>query len=164
MFTNTNTVTPTGDLAAPSVPVTTIAGSKVKINFTTSSDYYNIKICSGANCNTLYTTSTAGGVADVSGLVYTGAGAKELEYFLEKGTYSVSIQNIDSKFGVSAFASSPEFTVEGLDFAASTELMDDFFNEVHLINMDADVKPEAYGYKRTIWSGSGEQPASMKDF
>ena len=164
MFTNTNTVTPTGDLAAPSLPTITIAGSKVKINFTTSSDYYNIKICSGANCNTLYTTSTAGGVADVSGLVYTGAGAKELEYFLEKGTYSVSIQNIDSKFGVSAFASSPEFTVEGLDFAASTELMDDFFNEVHLINMDADVKPEAYGYKKRFWSGSGEQPATMKIF
>jgi len=107
MFTNTYTVTPTSDLAAPSVPTITIAGSKVTINFTTSSDYYNIKICSGNNCNTLYTTSTAGGVADVSGLVYTGAGAKELEYFLEKGTYSVSIQNIDSKFGVSAVASSP---------------------------------------------------------
>ena len=84
MFTNTYTVTPTSDLAAPSVPTITIAGSKVTINFTTSSDYYNIKICSGNNCNTLYTTSTAGGVADVSGLVYTGAGAKELEYFLEK--------------------------------------------------------------------------------
>ena len=90
--------------------------------------------------------------------------SKELEYFLEKGTYSVSIQNIDSKFGVSAVASSPEFTVEGLDFAASTELMDDFFNEVHLINMDSDVKPEAYGYKRRFWSGSGEQPASLKIF
>ncbi|MDC6483653.1 FG-GAP-like repeat-containing protein [Cyclobacteriaceae bacterium] len=164
MFTNTNTVTPTGDLAAPSLPTITIAGSKVKINFATSSDYYNIKICSGANCNTLYTTSTGGGVADVSGLVYTGAGAKELEYFLEKGTYSVSIQNIDSKFGVSAFVSSPDFVVEGLDFAASTELMDDFFNEVHLINMDADVKPEAYGYKRRFWAGSGEESASMKIF
>ena len=97
--------------------------------FTTSSNYYNIKICSGNNCNTLYTTSTAGGVADVSGLVYTGAGSKELQYLLEKGTYSVSIQNIDSKFGVSAVASSPNFTVEGLDFAAGTELIDDFFNE-----------------------------------
>ena len=95
MFTNTNTVTPTSNLSAPSVPTITIAGSKVTINFTTSSDYYNIKICSGNNCNTLYTTSTAGGVADVSGLVYTGAGNKELEYLLEKGTYSVSIQNID---------------------------------------------------------------------
>ena len=146
------------------MPTITIAGSKVTINFTTSSDYYNIKLCSGNDCNTLYTTSTAGGVADVSGLVYTGAGSKELEYFLEKGTYSVSIQNIDSKFGVSAVASSPEFTVEGLDFAASTELMDDFFNEVHLINMDSDVKPEAYGYKRRFWSGSGEQPASLKIF
>ena len=164
MFTNTYTVTPTGDLTAPSVPTITIAGSKVIINFTTSSDYYNIKICSGNNCNTLYTTSTTGGVADVNGLVYTGAGSKELEYFLEQGTYSVSIQNIDSKFGVSAVASSPEFTVEGLDFAASTELMDDFFNEVHLINMDSDVKPEAYGYKKRFWSGSGEQPASLKIF
>ena len=164
MFTNTNTVTPTSNLSAPSVPTITIAGSKVTINFTTSSDYYNIKICSGNNCNTLYTTSASGGVADVSGLVYTGAGNKELEYLLEKGTYSVSIQNIDSKFGVSAVASSPDFTVEGLDFAAGTELIDDFFNEVHLINMDSDVKPEAYGYKRRFWSGSGEQAASLKIF
>ena len=164
MFTNTYTVTPSSEVAAPSAPVTTIAGSKVKINFTTSSDYYNIKICSGNNCNTLYTTSTTGGVADVNGLVYTGAGAKELEYFLEKGTYSVSIQNIDSKFGVSAFASSPDFAVEGLNFAASTELMDDFFNEVHLINMDADEKPEAFGIKKRYWSGSVLQPATMKIF
>ena len=90
--------------------------------------------------------------------------SKELEYFLEQGTYSVSIQNIDSKFGVSAVASSPEFTVEGLDFAASTELMDDFFNEVHLINMDSDVKPEAYGIQETVLVWLGEQPASMKIF
>ena len=76
MFTNTYTVTPTSDLAAPSVPTITIAGSKVTINFTTSSDYYNIKLCSGNDCNTLYTTSTTGGVADVSGLVYTGAGVQ----------------------------------------------------------------------------------------
>ena len=84
MFTNTYTVTPTSDLAAPSVPTITIAGSKVTINFTTSSDYYNIKLCSGNDCNTLYTTSTTGGVADVSGLVYTGAGVKRVRIFLRE--------------------------------------------------------------------------------
>jgi len=164
MFTNTYTVTPTSELVAPSSPVITVSGSKVTINFTTSSDYYNIKTCIGDDCNTLYTITSGGGVADVGALKYTGAGMKELAYFLEKGTYSVSIQNIDNKFGASAFESSAEFVVEGLDFALGTELIDDFFNEVHLINMDTDAKPEAYGIKKRYWAGSGEESASMKIF
>jgi hypothetical protein len=161
-FTNTYDYTSTG-VTAPGQPSLTVRGSKLTINFTIESPYFNIRLCKDGTCNDLLVTSD-GALVDKSSAIYTGSGEKELTYFLNEGTYNVDIQAINHHLEVSEFVSSDTVEVSGLKFLAGNTIFNDFFNSVNLINIDNDEEPEVYGFKKRFWYNGGERPSSLRIF
>ncbi|MFZ9046061.1 MAG: FG-GAP-like repeat-containing protein, partial [Cyclobacteriaceae bacterium] len=161
-FSNTYGFTPT-EVPDPVIPTVTVRGSKLTVNLELETPYYNIKVCKDGNCNELV-SSSGNGLDDKSAAIYTGAGSKEISYFLNPGSYNVSIQAIDQHLQTSNFVDSETVEVTGLIFQNGEKLFDDFFNSVNLINIDADEEPEVYGFKKRFWYNGGERPSSLRVF
>ncbi len=155
---------PTGIIVpVPSIISSVIRGSKVEIEFSLSTPYFNIEVCENGNCSSLYSTLN-GQLLDFPILYEVDDQNKVFSYFLEEGDYMISIQGVDRYYNLSEQVSSDILSVTGLEFQAASEVFDDFFNDIHLIDIDDDPDPEMYGFKRRFWYYAGERPSTLKIF